>query len=116
MSTCWSDARNRDAAVRNRDVVAGTVVAGSTAGAAGCECQDDGRTDRRSAPRGGKIEPHVRADIVLARALALSIQERQIVLGGGVPLLGGEAVPLGGLGVILRHAAAFLRQEPEIEQ
>src|SRR5262249_55156553 len=64
--------------------------------------------------RGGEVEPHMRADVVLLHALAGGVGEPEIVLRHGVALIGGEAVPLRRLLGVLRHAAAFREHHPEI--
>src|SRR6266540_361836 len=63
--------------------------------------------------RGGKIEPHMRADIVQLPGLALGVGEPEIVLGLGVVLVRSEAKPRHRLAVVLRHAPAAVVEKPE---
>ena len=47
--------------------------------------------------------------------LPLCVHEAEIVLRVGVALVSGEAIPLHGLGVVLRHPLAFEVHEAEID-
>jgi hypothetical protein len=62
--------------------------------------------------RGGRIEPHMRADIVRLAGLALGLEEPEIVLGLRIAKIGGAVKPLRGLGVVLRHASTQVKHDP----
>ena len=66
--------------------------------------------------RGGRGEdqPLFGLDDVHRHPLPLVIEQAQFVLRPGMPLLGGAPVPDRGLGVILRHAAAYCVEITEI--
>ena len=64
--------------------------------------------------RGRQVEPHVCADVILRHALAIGVHDAETVLRIGVALVGGEAKPLQGLGVVLRHPSAIAYMRPRL--
>ena len=51
--------------------------------------------------------------LVLGRAQAVGVHETEVVLGGGVALVGSHAVTFRRLGVVLQHTLAVGVHEPE---
>src|SRR5262249_30684087 len=62
-----------------------------------------------------QAQPLIGKDKVLPHALAVRIQESQIVLSIGPALIGGKAIPLRRLSIILRHALAIGIHSPNAE-
>ena len=56
----------------------------------------------------------MRQDIILRHAKAFFVKEAEVVLCGGIVLLGRFPVLLHRLGVVLRHAKAGFVQEAEV--
>ena len=54
-------------------------------------------------------------DVVLWDAFAVGVHDSEVVLGAGVTLLGGQAVPPDGFRVVLRHARTGAVPDPEVE-
>ena len=74
---------------------------------AGCHPLDDNLTTSHRpfmSPCGGKTEPHVGLYIVLRHAVAVAVDESEVVLGFGVALFGRFAIPLRRLDVVLCYA------------
>src|SRR6266853_2615521 len=62
-----------------------------------------------------QVEPHVREDIALRHATAVTVHQPEILLGECVTLVRREAIPPHRLSIALRHAAAGGILEPELE-
>src|ERR1700722_10044162 len=61
-----------------------------------------------------QAQPHMRLDIILW-AQAVGIHESEVELRQGQALVGGEAKPFDGVGIVLRSAFAIPRHDAEIE-
>ena len=61
-----------------------------------------------------QAQPHMRLDIIL-RAQAVGVHESEVELRQGQALVGGEAKPFDGVGIVLRSAFAIPRHDAKIE-